>query len=271
MTPRGALVELVSRVGAQRGAAVRIRETDLRWWPAAAVSALRAHRLLVRARPAATAVCPGCEADCVMPVETVPARPRRAALFIVCDKRSDINRVALAAAHVRQWTCDGEAIARFVAGQLGLRRSRHGAAASGTWPLGLASGDTRRQMLGLRTRGELALVIADTAVPLADLLDFDDGACTLDTAAIRHLVDAATRADPRYTPNATRRAARRLDTHARYARWQQAYRALKKRRPHMSNVWYARQIAGQAVAAGCQTDTIRRHMTGRPGATPRRG
>ncbi len=149
--------------------AVRISESELRQWPAEAVGALKAHRLLVRARPAATAVCPGCEADCVMPVQTIPARPRRAALFIVCDKRSDINRVALAAAHVRQWTCDGEAIARFVAGQLSLRRSRHGADASGTWPLGLAAGDTRRQMLSLRTHGEVALVVADTAVPLADL------------------------------------------------------------------------------------------------------
>ena len=266
MTPRDALVELVARVGARGGEAVRVRETDLRHWPMEAVGALRTQRLLVRARPAATAVCPGCEADCVMPVETIPAGRRRAALFIVCDKRSDINRVALAAAHVRQWTCDGEAIARFVAAQLGLRRSRHGADASGTWPLGLAAGDTRHQMLGLRTRGEVALIVADTAVPLADLIDFDGGAYTLSAAAVRHLVDAATRADPRYTPNQARRQARTLDTQARYARWQQAYRALKQRNPHMSNVWYARQIARQAVAAGCHAETIRKHMTGRSSA-----
>ena len=28
-------------------------------------------------------------------------------------------------------------------------------------------------------------------------------------------------------------------------------------------MWYARQIAKQAVAAGCHAETIRRHMTGR--------
>ena len=61
------------------------------------------------------------------------------------------------------------------------------------------------------------------------------------------------------------------DSQARYARWQTAYRALKQRRPQMSDVWYASQIAKQAVAAGCQADTIRRHMTGRPGAVTRRG
>ena len=106
---------------------------------------------------------------------------------------------------------------------------------------------------------------------LADLIDFDRGAYVLDTAAIRHLVDAATTADPRYTPSTTRREARTLDSQARYARWQQAYRALKQRRPQMSDVWYARQLAKQPVAAGCHASTIRKHMTGRPGASTRRG
>ena len=104
MTPRAALLDLVAAwVGARDGAAVRVSETDVRQWPAEAVAALKAHRLLVRARPARTVVCPGCEADCVMPVQTIPAGPRAAARFIVCDKRSDINRVALTTAHVDQW------------------------------------------------------------------------------------------------------------------------------------------------------------------------
>ena len=74
MTPREALLDLVARVGARDGAAVRISETAVRQWPAEAIAALKAHRLLVRARPARTVVCPGCEADCVMPVQTIPAR-----------------------------------------------------------------------------------------------------------------------------------------------------------------------------------------------------
>ena len=42
-------------------------------------------------------------------------------------------------------------------------------------------------------------------------------------------------------------------------------------RPQMSDVWYARQIAKQEIAAGCHASTIRKHMTGRPGAVTRRG
>ena len=60
-------------------------------------------------------------------------------------------------------------------------------------------------MEGLRTHGDVTLVVADTAVALADLLDFERGAYVLDTAAIRRLVDAATTADPRYTPSTIRK------------------------------------------------------------------
>ena len=75
------------------------------------------------------------------------------------------------------------------------------------------------------------------------------GTYRLDTAAIRHLVDAATTADPHYTPSTTRREAQTRDTQARYAR----------------------QIAKQEIAAGCHASTIRKNMTGRPGAVTRGG
>ena len=39
----------------------------------------------------------------------------------------------------------------------------------------------------------------------------------------------------------------------------------------MSDVWYARQLVTQAVAAGGHADAIRKHMTGRSGAINRRG
>ena len=75
-------------------------------------------------------------------------------------------------------------------------------------------------MLRLRTHGHVTLVVPETAVAPADLIDFDHRAYSLDTAAIRRLVNAATTADPYYTPSMTRRKARTLDTQARYARRQ---------------------------------------------------
>ena len=70
----------------------------------------------------------------------------------------------------------------------------------------------------------------------------------------------AATADPRYTPRNSRREARKLETQARYKSWRKKYRDLKKRRPNMSDVWYARQIAGQEISAGRSADIIRKHM-----------
>ena len=261
MTARDALIELVERVGARHGAAVVLSEEELQQWPADAVSAMQSHRLLARARPATTVVCPGCEWDCVMPVQTMPAVSGDPTRFIVCDKRSDINRVAIASERVDQWKCDAKAIARFVAGYLGLHRGGQRSDSSGMLHLGLAAGDTRRQMLGLRTHGDVALVAADTAVPLADMVDFEHGDYTLDTDAIRQLVDSGTTADPRYTPSTVRREASKLDTQTRHERWRTAHRELRRRRPNKSKTWYAQQIAKQEIAEGRSAATIRKHLT----------
>ena len=93
MTPHDALIELLARVGARNGAEVLVSAEELSQWPAAAVAAMKSQKLLAQARPTSTVVCPGCERECVMPVHTLPAGPRDPASFIVCDKRSDINRV----------------------------------------------------------------------------------------------------------------------------------------------------------------------------------
>ena len=261
MTPRDALVEVLDRVGAGRGVAVRVSEQELRQWPAEAVSAMQSHQLLVRAGPATAVVCPGCEEECVMPVQTLPAGSGPPARFIVCDKRSDINRVVIAAEQVNQWKCDAEAIARFVSEHLDLHRNSRGADGSGMLPLGLAAGGVRRQMVWLRSDGDVALVAADTTVPLAELVDFDGGDYALDLDAIRRLVDSATNADPRYTPSTVRRGARKLDTEDRYERWRSEYRALRKQRPNMSKVWYSQQLAKQPIADGRSADTIRKHLS----------
>ena len=248
-------------MGARHGAAVLISGEELRHWPDVAVSAMKSHTLLVRARPATTVVCPGCEEDCVMPVQTMPAEPRGSAPFIVCDKRSDINRVAIASERVDQWKCDVEAIARFVAGLLGLRRSGGRSDGSGMVRIGRAAGDTRRQMLCLRTHGDVALVAADATVPLADLVDFDRGDYGIDARAVRQLIDLTTTADPRYTPSTARREARKFDTQTLHVGWQKAHRDLRRRRPNQSKTWYALQIAKTNIGAGRSPATIRKHLT----------
>ncbi len=140
MTPLEALLELLERVGASRDAAL-VSEEELRQWPVEAVRALKTHRLLVKASPATTVVCPGCEQECTMPVDTVSAGTGKAATsFVVCDKRDDINRVAVSAERLRQWRASGAAIADVITGLLGLRSPDAGAISSGAGKLGCSKG-----------------------------------------------------------------------------------------------------------------------------------
>jgi len=264
MTTLDAILELLARMGATSGAAIFVSEEELSHWPAAAVKAMKSQKLLMKTRPAASVVCPGCEQECVMPVHSPPAGPCGAASFIVCDKRSDINRVVVAAERLAQWRCDMDALCGFIAQSLGLRRrdqpSDSAERCCELWKIGIATGDKRKQMLCLKVDGELALVAGNSAVALSESIDYRNGKYLLDQAVIRHLVDSATTADIRYTPTSTRREARKLDTQAMYKNWQKEYQTLKKRRPNMSDVWYSQQIAKMVIAKVRHAGTIRKHM-----------
>ena len=179
---------------------------------------------------------------------------------MVCDKRSDINRVAVPAARIAQWRCDASAVCRFVAASLGLKQTAVPPTEDGLLPIGIASGNKRTQMLCLRVQELLALVVGTSTVPLADVVGFEDGRFTLDGLVIRHLVDAATTADPRHTPSTVKREARKMDTRAMYATWQKAFQTLRKKHPGRSDVWYSQQIAKTDIGQGRDASTIKKHM-----------
>lgn len=127
-------------------------------------------------------------------------------------------------------------------------------------PIGMARGNKRTQMLGLRVQDQLALLVGTNAMPLADVVGFENGGFTLDHAVIHQMVDAATTSDPRHTPSTAKREAGKLDTQARYASWQKAYKAFRKKRPNESDVWYSQQIAKTPIAQGRDASTIKKNM-----------
>ncbi len=259
MKPEEALVELLDRVGANQSAAVLVNDDELHQWPLEAVKALQSQRLIVRTRPASSAVCPGCEQACVMPVHTVPAE-NIAASFIVCDKRSDTNRVPVSPGRIIQWQCNADLVCGFIAAFLGLRRSDRQTANSDLWEIGMATGNKRSQMLCLQVNGELALVAGNSRIPLAEFIGFHDGIYSLDIALIQHLVDSAATPDNRYTPSTARIEIRKQNTKSMYENWQKTYRALKKRTPGMSDIWYSVKIEKMDIAQGRSADTIRKKM-----------
>ena len=238
-----------------------VNDEELNQWPAEAIKAMKSQRLIAKARPASSAICSGCERDCVMPVHTLPAKTGAPVLFIICDKRNDINRVPVPTERLPQWQCSADLVCGFVAASLGLRRSDKQRASASLWEIGIATGDKRSQMLCMQGKNDvLALVAGNNPVPLAELIEYHDGQYSLDRAMIRRLVDAATTADNRYTPSNAKREARKLDTQAMYEGWRKAYRNLRKKHKNMSDVWYSQQIAKMDIAHGREAETIRKHM-----------
>ena len=260
MTPQDALCELLARLGASKGAAVLVSEEELDHWPAQAVKAMKLQKLLVKARPTSSVVCPGCEEECVMPVHTLASEYQGSASFIVCDKRSDVNRVAVPAGRMKQWQCSAEAVRGFVALSLELRTRSQTQENTGLWEIGLATGNKRSQMVCLRATGEPELVAGTNAVPLAELVRYKAGSYAVDSARVLQLVDTATTGDSRYTPSNARRETRKLNTQRMRESWRKEYQALKQCRLGMSDVWYSQQIAKIDIAKGRSAETIRKHM-----------
>ncbi len=260
MTPVEALLELLERVEASRDAAALVSEEELSHWPAEAVRELKSQKLLVKASPAVSVVCPGCEQACTMPVHTVSDGRDESASFVVCDKRDDINRVPVTADRLRQWRCGAEAVGKFVAQSLGLRPESQRKAGAELWELGPVTGKKRSQMVCLRAGERLELVAGENTVPVAERVRYGAEGYSVDGDAIRQLVDMATTGDSRYTPSTVKREARKLEKQAMYERWQKEYRALKQRRPDMSDVWYSQQIAKMDIAQGRNAETIRKHL-----------
>lgn len=259
MKPIDTLIEILERVGASGGAPVHVADEELNQWPAVAVAAMKGQKLILKAPPASSATCPGCESECVMQVHTPRASTGRGEPFIVCDKRSDINRVAVSADRLTKWRCSAEMVRDFVANGLGLRRSsRQGD--SGLWEIGIVAGKKRRQMLCLKADKELILVAGSGSARIAELVAYHDGRFFLDDVLIHRLIDSTTTADPRYTPSNVRRESRKLDTQAMYDSWQKAYRDWQRKRPGMGGVWYSNQIAKMDIAHGRSAETIRKNM-----------
>jgi hypothetical protein len=261
MTPLDAILELLARLGASNGTAIFVNEEELSHWPATAVKAMKAQKLLLKARPALSVMCPGCEEECVMPVHTLAAGSCGPTSFTVCDNRDDINRVLVAAGRLTQWRFDKESLCGFVTKNLNLRCSGSPSTGAAVCQIGIATGNKRQQMLCLKADGDLVLVAGNNSVPFSELIDYQNSRYCLDQAMTRHLVDSASTADSRYTPTTARRETRKLDTQKMYEGWRKAYRDMRKSRPKMSDVWYSLQIAKRDIGRGRDADTIRKHMT----------
>ena len=189
MTPQDAFRELLARLGAKKGAPVLISGEELSRWPTSTVQTMKAKRLLLRASPAATAVCPGCEQECVMLVHTLVDKSRIPDSFVVCDKRDDINRVSVPTSLLEQWRATGAAIAELLADLLGLRCPDSSDTSLGRWEVGVLKGARHSSHVVLQADGGLTLSFAGHSVPLADVVALEGERFKVEKRKLVRLVD----------------------------------------------------------------------------------
>lgn len=172
MTGHDALIEILERVGANGNEAVLLGAEELGQWPARAVAVMKERRLLARAGPAQSALCPGCEQQCVMPVKLWPGQPKSPNAFVICDKRGDINRVTVSIDALEQWQASGETVAKMLAQLLGLKRSVTAEPDATRWEIGMYKGVRHASHLVLLSEGGLKLSLAGHSLVLDDVLTF---------------------------------------------------------------------------------------------------
>lgn len=189
-TAAAALVELLARMAATHGGAVHLSSDELRRWPADAAHALRDARVLVPASPATSAVCPGCEQACVMPVEVIAGPGEQTRAFIACDKREDIGRVPVALAVLERWRCSADTFADAVARGLAGGNAVRLAGDAAVWRLGVVMGRQGRAVAMMRA-GDAGLVVelAGHRLDLATLLDVQGATLQVDREAFARCAD----------------------------------------------------------------------------------
>ena len=192
LTSAKALAELLARLGAAPGRAVVFSADELQHWPGDAVVALKADGALRPGKPGDTAVCPGCERACVMPVQQRQRPSRPAAAFVVCDKRDDIGRVPLEPAHLERWGVGGQTLGDALAGCLGAGTCHPMPGAQFVFRLGVVAGVADKATVQLRfdDQGRALLDVAGHEVELAAVLAVKGGRLALDTRHLGRCADA---------------------------------------------------------------------------------
>ena len=189
MSPADALSAVLDRVAAADGDVALFSERELADWPSAALAIMKAEDLLIKGAPAHTVVCPGCEEQCTVPVESdaTPSGVLRA--FVVCDKRDDVARVAIARDLLEQWTCSPERVADVLARLLSIRRSISDSTAQ-RWDVGLLKGTKQNgAYVALGIDRELQLTIAGHVLAVTEVLELDDEGLRIERRALQRCVD----------------------------------------------------------------------------------
>lgn len=184
-TPSAVLAELLARIGAAADRDVALAEGELLGWPSGLVATLKAHGLLVAAKPADSTTCPGCEQSCSRPVHWADRGDGGRGAFVLCDRRDDIHRVVLDGAALIRWRTGFEALGSALSDLMGSVPAAAGWAAPSAVSLGLVRGKRGNQPVSLRVSGGRPVVgVAGHEIDVGLLLTTDGQRLILDAGRL---------------------------------------------------------------------------------------
>lgn len=189
MTPDAVLIKLLERIGANIGAPVFISNQELSEWPHDLVISMKSCGLITQAPPAKSATCPGCEESCLMLINTVINRVNVTSTFIVCDKRSDINRVPISVDYIQRWQASGYSTADMISKLLELSSPITKSENSFSWELGVFRGSKHSSHLVLNANGELTITTAGHQIKLEEIISFINKTIKIDRLKITRAVN----------------------------------------------------------------------------------
>ncbi|MEO8400739.1 MAG: hypothetical protein ABI597_02945 [Gammaproteobacteria bacterium] len=188
MTADMVLIELLERIAASKGAAAFINTLEINEWPSDLVTAIKSDRMLEKASPAKSAICPGCERSCVMPVNTLINQLNITTAFIVCDKRSDINRVSISLNHIEQWQASGYLLTKIIAKLLDLPMPVNSLNPIG-WEIGVMRGLKHSSHLTLTEDIKLLIQSTGHQFSIIELITLVNGSFKIDKPKIIRAID----------------------------------------------------------------------------------
>ena len=119
----------------------------------------------------------------------VPTRSSRANPFIVCDKRPDVNRVAVKLSELRQHRIAGDSIAAAIATQIDTHGATRAEGRELRWELGVFRGHHHSSHMVMTLGAEFEVSISGHLMPVGDLLVLQGGRLVVDRRSLVSLVD----------------------------------------------------------------------------------
>jgi hypothetical protein len=150
MTENELLKIILERLGYSDNAQAIFAYDEINNWPDGAVDLFIKNGILQAMKPAASVECQGCEENCIMEVNKLPAENKKPArAFIACDKHNDVGRIPVDFCQLQQWQISGSLLADTLNKLLMLSQSTLNNSIGKEWKLGMLKGKKRNDYLVL--------------------------------------------------------------------------------------------------------------------------